>query len=483
MRSLLAASIIIFFAASSSFTQASYIPAKLSGSQIAADVRLMLDALETIHPGLERYDTNAERAKALDGLRRLERTGGTEFEFYLAASRYLAAIRCDHTKAELSPDLSKYREDNPSHLPFRFAVIEGRMFVREFDREQATIDRGTEVVKINGKKASELIDEFSDYVSVDGYTDHVRPFKLADDSDLLGSDLDHFYPLRYGFGPAVALELKRPGGKAEKLNASLITYKKWRTLATEKAIRNFSDPGAVEFRITDEAAYLRVATFINYRTPTDPYKVFSPLFDQIRERRVQHLIVDLRENGGGSDDVGVALGRFLLPEPVVIKGRSAVKTLSVPERLRPYLETWDRSVFDIAPEGWSKNSDLLFEKAAAPIELQPLPNAFGGRVTFLTSAYNASGVVILMSRLKDLRPIRLVGEETGGSSEGPTAGIILFLNLPNSKMRVRIPVYRSYTGIKSFEPGKGLIPDIRITTTLDDLISRRDRALETALKK
>ncbi|HCA57610.1 MAG TPA: hypothetical protein DEP46_06430 [Blastocatellia bacterium] len=482
MRSLLAASFIIFFAASSSFAQPLHVPAKLDGAQIAADVRLMLDALESIHPGLDRYDTKVDRAKALDGLRRLERTGGTELELYLAASRYLAAIRCDHTKAELSPQLSKYREDNPSHLPFRFAVIEGRMFVREFDREQATIERGTEVVKINGKKASELIDEFSEYVSVDGYTDHVRPFKLAEDSDLLGSDLDHFYPLRYGFGPPVALELKRPGGKAEKLNASLITYRKWRNLATEKRINNFSDPSAVEFRIADEVAYLRVATFINYRTPMDPYKVFSPIFEQIRERRVQHLIVDLRENGGGSDDVGVALGRFILPEPVAFRSRSAIKTLSVPERLRPYLETWDRSVFDVAPAGWSKNSDLLFEEAASPIELQPLPNAFDGRVTFLTSAYNASGVVVLMSRLKDLRPIRLVGEETGGSSEGPTAGIILFLKLPNSKIRVRIPVYRSYTGTKSFAPGKGLIPDIRITTTLDDLVSRRDRALEIALK-
>lgn len=103
MRSLLAASFIIFFAASSSFAQPLHVPAKLDGAQIAADVRLMLDALESIHPGLDRYDTKVDRAKALDGLRRLERTGGTELELYLAVSRYLAAIRCDHTRAELSP--------------------------------------------------------------------------------------------------------------------------------------------------------------------------------------------------------------------------------------------------------------------------------------------------------------------------------------------------------------------------------------------
>ena len=110
MRSLLAASFIIFFAASYSFTQSSYIPAKLSGSQIGADVRLILDALESIHPGLDRYDTKADRAKALDGLRRLARTGGTEFEFYLAASRYLAAIR---------PLKVSRRQSEPSSVPIR----------------------------------------------------------------------------------------------------------------------------------------------------------------------------------------------------------------------------------------------------------------------------------------------------------------------------------------------------------------------------
>lgn len=87
-----------------------------------------------------------------------------------------------------------------------------------------------------------------------------------------------------------------------------------------------------------------------------------------------------------------------------------------------------------------------------------------------------------MSRLRDLRPIRLVGEETGGSSEGPTAGVIMFLELPKSKIRVRIPVYRSYTKVKNFVRGKGLIPDVKVSSTLSDLITRRDRALEIAIK-
>ncbi|MGD9587418.1 MAG: S41 family peptidase [Pyrinomonadaceae bacterium] len=482
MRLLLSAFFIVLSIAAGSIAQTSYAPPKMSAEQVAADIRLLVDALESIHPGLDRYDTKTDRDIAVEALRRLAKTGGNEFELYLALSRYLAAIRCDHTKAELSPAISKHREDHPSHLPFKFTVIDGRMFVRDFDARQGSIPRGTEILRINGRQASDLIDEFARYVSVDGYTDHVRPFKLADDSDLLGSNFDQFYPLRYGFRPELALEIRQPGAKVEKKAASLISYKKWRSLGDGKAVNNFSDPGAVEFRQTGgDTAYLRVATFINYRTPIDPNKVFSPIFDQIRERKIRHLIVDLRENGGGSDDVGVALGRFLLPERVIIKGALAVKALSVKPELRPFLETWNRSVFDIDPAGFAKNASGLFEKQSAPVDLEPLANAFAGRVTFLTSASNASGVVILMARLRNVRPIRLVGEETGGSSEGPTAGVILFLNLPNSKIKVRIPVYRSFTGVKNFIPGKGLVPDVLVRATIEDLISGRDRALESAL--
>lgn len=484
MRSFLTAFVLFAAAVSAANAQSPYTPAKLNADQVSADLKLMNDALKAIHPGLERYNTSQEKERAEAALNALAKRGSDEFEFYLAVSRYLAAIRCDHTKAELSPALAKYREENPSHFPFRFTVIDGRMFVRNFDLDQGKFERGTEIVKINGRNASELINEFAGYVSVDGYTDHVRPFKLAEDSDLLGSDLDHFYPLKYGFGPAVALELKRPGGKVEKVGVSLVSFKKWRTLGEVAAVKNFSDPAAVEFRLLgDDTAYLRVATFINYRTPVDPYKVFAPLFDEMRERKVQHLIVDLRENGGGSDDVGVALGRFLLSDRATVKGATAVRALSVKPELRSFLETWNRSVFDIDPAGYAKNTSGLFEKQNAPVQLEPLANAFAGRVTFLTSAYNASGVVILISRLKDLRPIRLVGEETGGSSEGPTAGVILFLNLPNSKVKVRVPFYRSYTGVKNFTPGKGLVPDVKVSDSLNDIISGRDRALETALKK
>ena len=90
---------------------------------------------------------------------------------------------------------------------------------------------------------------------------------------------------------------------------------------------------------------------------------------------------------------------------------------------------------------------------------------------------------MLLARMKDAGRIRLVGEATGGSAEGPTAGILFFLKLPNSGITVRVPWKRQYMDIAKFEAGKGLLPDVPVAETIEDFRSGVDRALESARMK
>ena len=91
------------------------------------------------------------------------------------------------------------------------------------------------------------------------------------------------------------------------------------------------------------------------------------------------------------------------------------------------------------------------------IEHQPLPvtQRFTGRLTVLTGPQNGSGATMTIAWLKDRRDVTLVGEDTSGSAEGPTAGNILNLVLPASGIRVRIPQFKSFTNIKAFTPRRG----------------------------
>ena len=69
---------------------------------------------------------------------------------------------------------------------------------------------------------------------------------------------------------------------------------------------------------------------------------------------------------------------------------------------------------------------------------------------------------------------------TGGSAEGPTAGVIFFLKLPNSRIVVRVPALRSWVNVDNPEPGMGVMPDIVVRPTAEDWLAGRDVVLERA---
>ncbi|MFK7888468.1 MAG: peptidase S41, partial [Gammaproteobacteria bacterium] len=76
---------------------------------------------------------------------------------------------------------------------------------------------------------------------------------------------------------------------------------------------------------------------------------------------------------------------------------------------------------------------------------------------------------------------RIVGELTGGNIAGPTAGVLFTLALPESKIRLRLPIVRTITGYDAADSGRGVSPDVRVTLTVSDVRAGRDRALEIAL--
>ena len=87
---------------------------------------------------------------------------------------------------------------------------------------------------------------------------------------------------------------------------------------------------------------------------------------------------------------------------------------------------------------------------------------------------------MLIAKLKDEKRITVIGEATGGSAEGPTAGRLFFLKLPHSGIVVRVPNYWNLMSIASFSQGKGVAPDVEVVPTLEDFLTGRDRALDAA---
>lgn len=456
-----------------------YVPRTLAPAELGADIALLRRALHEVHAGWDRYTPRRVLDTAFARLERRAAQPMTDMDFYHDVALLLAQLRCDHTKAELPRSITQYRTTQPTFLPMRVRIFGDRIFVET----GAGLARGTEIRAINGITAKDVIARLSRYVAVDGFTDFVRTARLESDGDLMGNDLDHYWPFEFGFARSWTLTLVNAAGATTTVTRAPITYAAWQALG---------DAETVDFRtgtswrpLDDSTALLTVRSFVNYRTPVSVDSLYGALFDAVRARGVKHLVVDLRDNGGGSDDASWGLVRHLITEPVEPLKAVRRRTINVAPELRRAFETWGDASSVISPMrlAFSRRDDGWYAERFATPTLRPARRGFTGRVSILTSRHNSSGATMLLAVLQQAGArtgrIRLVGEETGGSAEGPTAGQILFLRLPASGARVRIPLKRTDVNVP-FVAGLGVFPDIDATETIDDLRANRDRALLVA---
>ncbi len=460
----------------------------LNAEQASRDIGIFREAIETVHPGFGRFTSAAMTSAQIDALERDARNGITDADLYLRISTILGHLRCDHTLAELPDSIEAHRRESPSYMPLRFKLFAGRMYI-ETPGPGTGLGRADEILAINGRPAGDLIDAVEPFMAIDGFTESSRRVPLEYSNEFLGDGLNHFWPFLWGWPEQWDLSV-RSAGNGEVRNVSLepVTYPVYQEIATGSATRYGSNfDTSVRFEMLDaQTAYLSIGTFVNYRNNADPYAILGPHFDAMRQADADHLILDLRACGGGSDEVPAALLTLLIDEPY----RQAVRPNRVKRYrygdLLPYLDTWDRSVFELPDALFTPAEGGFYEvdPAITPgafAELQPRENRFAGRLSLLVGPANASGATNFAARLRESRgDVRLVGSATGGSAEGPTAGLMVFLDLPESGIRVRVPLLRQFNNVTSFTPGMGVEPDVEIVQPADDYFEGRDTVLERA---
>lgn len=453
----------------------------LTPQQVERDVALAEETYRRIHPGYTRYTPEATLSAAWADIVTDARgaQGLSVEEFYLRVQRVLALMRCDHTKAELSAAMAKARRTEPVYLPLMFELIDGRALVTG-TLEGTPIAAGEELLAIDGQTMTSLIERFSPLIPVDAYTDHVRVLELAQSLEFDGGAIEHFMALE-GVSARAMLDIADSDGQRRSVQVERVGLTAQRALL-DRSITNFKDAVSLTLR-DDKTAILRVDTFVNYRQPVDPDDVYAPIFKQIADANVQHLVVDLRENGGGSNDARDRLAAYLVTERTTIAQEARVKTLNL-DGLRDHLSTWDSRALN--PKRWwfaklDDGSYRLRSFIAGRSRVRPARDAFAGRLTVLSSRGNSSGSTMLIGALQNTGRARVVGGATGGNVEGSTAGILFTLTLPESQLRLRVPGQRSITGYTARGKTGGVVPDVMVSADFDARRAGVDVVLKAAL--
>ena len=454
------------------------------GSQASSDAELLIKAMRDIHPGYIRYRSETDASVAEQDLRKAVKESHDVASFYLAVSEFLAKIRCEHTEAELPVAFAEWRDVKATMLPVSFVLVQDTAIIVGVAPGITSIQNGDELLEVDGHSMRKLFTDMAKYISVDGFTDHTKATLFSGSDDIGLTTFDIFYPLLHGFRDSFLLTVRSPGGERRVIQVPAVDERA--SLAARglsEAQADFSDEGAVSWQRRGAIAVLSIRTFVNYRNPVEPDEVFGPIFNQINKSDQDLLVLDLRNVGGGSTDVMVSLIRHLIDRSINLGGSSRVRTYEF-EAYREHLSTWDESVFNMPASLFTPHGSGMYtvspEVDGEIRRVEPAPEAWRGSLTVLIGPGNESGATILLAELRDQRKMTLVGQPTGGSAEGPTAGVIAYLLLPASKIVVRVPLLWTTTSFKRFEYGQGIEPDVIVPLTIEDVRAGRDRTLYLA---
>lgn len=175
-------------------------PARLAAAGLQADVDVLEQAYQQLHPGLYRYNTPAQMAAHFRDLRKSLDHNQSLADAYLAFSIFAAKVECGHTYANFfnQPEsIAQLLFRSSNRVPFQFRWLDGRMVITRNLSTDASLVPGTEVLSIDGIAASKILARLLSVARADGSNDAKRVVSM----DVQGNDryeaFDIFLPLFY----------------------------------------------------------------------------------------------------------------------------------------------------------------------------------------------------------------------------------------------------------------------------------------------
>ncbi|MGY3213313.1 S41 family peptidase [Mucilaginibacter sp. HD30] len=199
----------------------------------------------------------------------------------------------------------------------------------------------------------------------------------------------------------------------------------------------------------------------------------------ITQNKTKGLVLDLRGNGGGLDELGAYLAAKFVTRPFRyidhIHARVLVPTFADWKQQPPVdlvngIKSDPKGGYLVQP---MLNQTLALQQASA--------HPYTGKLVILINGRTFSAASDFCAIIKNLTGV-FVGEETGGGYEGNTSALNVILTLPNSGFKANIHLWEYWSAVKPPKiKGRGVIPDYEVRQKPFDLINGIDKQYAFAL--
>ncbi len=435
-------------------------------SLLKTDFSIFRKTVEEAHPGIYWYVGKKDMNAYFDSVYASIDKPLNDIDFYKLMMNIVAHLRCVHTSISLSQERERAAASHLKLLPFDVIIVNNKAYISEtFD---SSLPAGSEIQTINDLPVGQIVQKMLGIIPTDGYNTtnkyqllnrgmfrRVYALLMPSSDTFIIDGIDGARHFRHVKVAAIAPDFNRPPASTENPISWLLRDDSTGILT----LRSFQ-LNAGEFA-------RRVDSF----------------FTQVHKRKINRLIIDLRNNGGGNNVNVSELYSYFADSPFYHLRKTEVSRQPLSYRNHIInISEYDNLRARLASDSSYEIVEYPGRRLREPISA----NRFDGKLIVLVNGATLSAASEFAALVHGNKRGTIIGEETGGCYYGSTGGSYLTLVLPNSRLRARIPTIRIFTAVpedfKQQPRGRGVLPDFPVSYSIGDLLTGRDRVMEMALK-
>ena len=466
---------------------------KYSQQQLEKDYDIFQSMLEQTHPGLYWYTSKDSMDTYFKWGRDQIKDSATETSFRNILTYVAAKINCGHTTVRSSKAASRFTDTvRPKVFPLSLklwkANTEGAedtaAITTNLFRRDSVLKRGTIVKSVDGRPMQGLIDTMSRYISSDGYN---KTHKLQSISNT--GTFGRLYTMLYGVSDKYRIEYVDSTGSIKQV--TIPVYDPAKDTLLRRAIsalaplskkdqkrRRIESTRILKVDSANHTAYMELHSFgRDYKLQ----KFFRQSFRNLKKYKVDHLIIDVRSNGGGSVTNSTAITKYLVHKP--FKVADSLYAVKKRNTYGKYIQNnFFNKLFITFLTKRNKKGEYHFGYFERHYFKPKTKNHFDGKVYLLTGGNSFSATTLFADCIIKQDNITVVGEETGGGAYGNTAWLIPDVTLPVTGVRFRLPLFRLVIDNSIPKNGRGVQPEVESVPTQKTIASGSDFKLDKAME-
>lgn len=458
---------------------------KFSKAILQTDLSLLKKTLEANHPSLYWYNTKDSIDKAFSYYGSLIEDSMTEVRYaWKVITPIIASIKCGHTSVAYSKGYASWTKGKTfSSFPLVVAAWGDTVVVRgSLIRKDSVFKKGTILTAINGLSIARIRKELFKHLPTDGYSEGINYLRVS-------TSFPRYHNNEFGLSKVYHVGyIDSATGKNAYTDIPVFEIKKDSTKKKDSSsVKKQPKPKGPtklerkeqyrKFTIDSTGTYATID--LNGFTKGGLRRFFRKTFKEIKQKNIQHLILDVRSNGGGRVDLSTLLTKYVSRTPFKVADSAFMKTKFIKDKKRLVGKSFLINIGLIFTTKRKVDGNYHAGRIERKLYQPKKRNHYNGKLYVLIGGGSFSATTVFANAIKGQKDILLIGEETGGGWYGNNGLFIPSITLPNTRLRIRLPLYRVVQyNHKESTKGSGVMPDITVPVTYENFMKNIDGKLK-----